>query len=60
MTFTKSITNATHTLNGALSNKSSLSACLDLFSMGVSSSDKQSLIKAALLEDPPSAIKTVM
>lgn len=60
MTFTQSITNATQTLNGALSNKSSLSACLDLFSMGVSSSDKQSLIKAALLEDLPLAIKTVM
>lgn len=60
MTFTKSITNATQTLNGALSNKSSLSACLDLFSMGVSSSNKQSLIKAALLEDLPLAIKTIM
>lgn len=60
MTFTQSITNTTYTSNGALSNKSSLSACLDLFSMGVSSSDKQSLIKAALLEDLPLAIKTVM
>lgn len=60
MTFTQSITNATQTLNGALSNKSSLSACLDLFSMGVSSSNKQALIKAALLEDLPLAIKTVM
>lgn len=60
MTFTESITNSTQTLNGALSKKSSLSACLDLFSMGVSSSNKQSLIKAALLEDLPLAIKTVM
>ena len=60
MTFTQSLTNTTYTQNMALSNKSSLSACLDLFSMGVSSSDKQSLIKAALLEDLPLAIKTVM
>ena len=60
MTFTQSLTNTTQTLNGAASNRSSLSACLDLFSMGVSSSDKHSLIKAALLEDLPLAVKTVM
>lgn len=60
MTFTQSLTNTAYTQNGALSNESSLSACLDLFSMGVSSSDKHSLIKAALLEDLPLAIKTVM
>ena len=60
MTFTQSLTNTAYTQNGALTNKSSLSACLDLFSMGVSSSDKHSLIKAALLEDLPLAIKTVM
>ena len=60
MTFTQLITNAAQTLNRAISNKSSLSACLDLFSMGVSSVDKHSLIKAALLEDLPLAIKTVM
>lgn len=60
MTFTQSLTNTTYTQNGAISNRSSLSACLDLFSMGISSSDKHSLIKAALLEDLPLAIKTVM
>lgn len=60
MTFTQSLTNTTYTANGGISNRSSLSACLDLFSMGVSSSDKHSLIKAALLEDLPLAIKTVM
>lgn len=60
MTFTQSITNIAYTSNNAISNKSSLSACLDLFSMGVSASDKHSLIKAALLEDLPLAVKTVM
>ncbi len=60
MTFTQSITNIAYTSNNAISNKSSLSACLDLFSMGVSSLDKHSLIKAALLEDLPLAIKTIM
>lgn len=60
MTFTQSITNIAYTSNNAFSNKSSLSACLDLFSMGVSASDKHSLIKAALLEDLPLAVKTVM
>lgn len=58
--FTKSLCNTAYTSNNAISNKSSLSACLDLFSMGVSSSDKHSLIKAALLEDLPLAIKTIM
>ena len=60
MTFTQLITNIAYTSNNAISNKSSLSACLDLFSMGVSASDKHSLIKAALLEDLPLAVKTVM
>lgn len=60
MTFTQSITNTAYTSNNAISNKSSLSACLDLFSMGVSSPEKHSLIKAALLEDLPLAVKTVM
>ena len=58
--FTKSLCNTAYTSNNAISNKSSLSACLDLFSMGVSSSDKQALVKAALLEDLPLAIKTIM
>ena len=58
--FTKSLCNTAYTSNNAISNKSSLSACLDLFSMGVSSQDKQSLIKAALLEDLLTAIKTVV
>lgn len=62
MTFTQSITNTAYTSNNAISNKSSLSACLDLFSMGVSSSEeeKKELIKKAMIEDLPTAIKIVM
>lgn len=61
MQFTDSLLNTTTTQNGALSNVSSLSACLDLFSMGVSSSftEKINLIQAALLEDPKTAVKVV-
>lgn len=44
-------TNETLTLNGAASHKSSLNKCLDLFSMGVSSSDKDRLVLDALNED---------
>lgn len=59
-TFVQSVTNQAKTANGAISHKSSLSACLDLFSMGVSSSDKLTLIANAMQEDLPLAIKTVM
>ena len=48
MDFATFITNHTTTLNGAVSNRSSLNACLDLFSMGVSASNKEQLIRAAL------------
>lgn len=49
--FITAITNETTTLNGAVTNKSSLNKCLDLFSMGVSSSDKHNLVLNALNED---------
>lgn len=58
--FLDQVTNLTTTQNGALTNKSSLNPVLDLFSMGVSSSNKAELIKAALLTDPVLATKTVM
>lgn len=55
MKFVEAITrqsqNQTLTLNGAVSNKSSLNAVLDLFSMGVSSSQKEKLVLDALNED---------
>lgn len=59
MDFATLITNHTTTLNGAVSNRSSLNACLDLFSMGVSASNKEQLIRAALAEDPLLATKVV-
>ena len=59
-TFLAQATNLTFTTNGALTNKSSLDPILDLFSMGVSSSNKAELIKAALLTNPVLATKTVM
>ena len=50
MTFTQLITNIAYTSNNAISNKSSLLACLDLFSMGVSASEEENkeLIKKDL------------
>lgn len=59
MSFIESITNSTETLNGALTHKSTLSACLDLFSMGISSDDKYRLISNALDEDIVTATKVV-
>ena len=59
-TFLQNTFNTTTTQNGAITHKSSLSACLDLFSMGVSSSNKDSLIASALKENPVLAIKTVL
>lgn len=59
MNFATAIANTAHTANGAISSASSLNACLDLFSMGVSSTDKTRLISAALLEDPLLATKVV-
>ena len=60
-TFISNLLNTTHTLNGAVSNKSSLSAAVDLFSMGVSATleDKEELIIKALMTDPIQAIKVV-
>ena len=57
--FVKELLNITKTQNGAVTHKSSLNACLDLFSMGVSG-NKAFLIEAALKEDPITAIKVVL
>lgn len=61
MNFVTGLTNTTYTQNGAVTNKSTLSACLDLFSMGVSASldEKIILIEKALAEDIITAIKVV-
>jgi len=62
MSFTQDILNVAYTQNNAISHKSSLNACLDLFSMGVSASieQKEILILKALEEDPITAIKVVL
>jgi hypothetical protein len=62
MSFITNIMNTAHTQNDALSHKSSMSACLDLFSMGVSAdhSTKIKLITDALVEDPILATKTIL
>ena len=58
-TFIKNLLNSTTTANGAISNKSSLNASLDLFSMGVSCdlARKEELIIKALVSNPVEAIK---
>ena len=58
-TFIKNLLNSTTTANGAPSNKSSLNASLDLFSMGVSCdiARKEELIIKALVSNPVEAIK---
>jgi len=59
MTFAQILTNTTTTHNGDLTNKSTLSPVVDLFSMGVSSSNLSSLILKALHQDPAIATKVV-
>ena len=58
--FVNAITNLTETQNGALSYKSSLNKCLDLFSMAVTSSIKKQFLEEALKEDPRLAFKIVL
>jgi len=60
MSFTSTLTNQAYTENGALTNKSSESAVLDLFSMGVSSTNKYDLIETAMFEDPLLAGKAAL
>jgi hypothetical protein len=60
MSFTTNLTNQTFTENGAYAYKSSNSAVLDLFSMGITSEDKKDLILNALGEDTVLAIKTIL
>ncbi len=60
MPFVSSLTNQTFTDNGANAYKSTNSAVLDLFSQGVSSQDKDTLIKNALTEDPLLALKAAL
>ena len=59
-TFLASAFNTTTTANGAVTHKSSLNACLDLFSMGITTTNKDSLIASALQENPVLAIKTIL
>lgn len=60
MTFTQALLNTTTTQNGALSHKSSLNPCLDLFSMGVSSKSQAELITEALKHDLITTIKVIL
>jgi hypothetical protein len=59
--FISTLLNSTTTLNGAVSNKSSLNKSLDLFSMGATTdnSNKERLILEALVSNPTEAIKVV-
>ena len=52
--FISTLLNSTTTLNGAVSNKSSLNKSLDLFSMGATTdnSNKERLILEALVSNP--------
>ncbi len=61
ISFADAITNSTTTQNGALTHKSTLNACLDLFSAGVSArkENKGDMIKKAMIEDPIMATKIV-
>ena len=58
--FTQALTNQTQTDNGSLAYKSTNSAVLDLFSSGVSSQDKVSLIVNAVTEDPILGLKAAL
>ena len=59
-TFLQNVLNTIVTANGAKTHKSSLNACLDLFSMGIGSANKEALIANALKEDPILAVKTIL
>ena len=59
-TFLQNALNTTTTANGAKTHKFSLNACLDLFSMGIGSTNKEALIANALKEEPVLAVKTIL
>jgi len=58
--FTSALTNQTQTDNGSLAHKSTNSKVLDLFSQGVSSPNKISLIANAIQENPILAFKAAL
>lgn len=60
MPFAQTLTNQTQTNNGALAYKSTNSAVLDLFSSGISSRNKRTLIQAALKEDEILTLKVCL
>ena len=61
-TFMQMLQNNAKTLNGAVSNKSTLNKSLDLFSLGATTDNdhKEQLILEAMVSNPTEAIKVVM
>lgn len=61
-TFMQMLQNNAKTLNGAVSNKSTMNKSLDLFSLGATTDNdhKEQLILEAMVSNPTEAIKVVM